>query len=1181
MCQVPGDIFIRQIRIKKNQNQIFKFAVLFTISTISMLSLLRAEAEWRGVGAVTNISQQDQAVMIESKTESTKDPLWIKITWYADKVFRVQAAVKSAQNSPTESLMELSKPWEKVTPRVEKKEEKTIIASKGLTIEISQSPTRLHVFDGNKEISNHRFLFSADGVRIVSDLKPTENLYGLGEKFNGVNHRGKTSTMWLKDSPGSTGDDTYAPVPLVWSASGYGIFVNSTGKIRFDLGVTESHEWTATVPSVQLDYFFIAGAPKNIVSQYTQLAGRPPLPPLWAFRPWISKNSYMNRQEVEEVTKKMLDLEIPVGAVVFEAWKSPEWHQFNQDSFPEPEKLIRDLDAKGIKTILWIVPYWSPDQKTFKEAAEKKYFAMKYDGTPFLKDAWFSGSAVVDFTNPDAAKWWKDLHRPLLEMGVAGFKTDGGEGVMPGMSFYNGKDGDEMHNIFPVLYNKTMHELMKEVADSGKGLKDGGMVWARSGFAGSQKYPAKWGGDQGAEFKYLTAVIHAGLSCGLSGIPFWGHDIGGYFGKPYKELYLRWAAYGVFSPFMQYHGVMPHEPWAFGEESTQIYKAFARLRVSLIPYTYSYAYQATQDGLPIMRQMALEYPDDPKAQIQDDVYLFGKEILVAPVHEEGAHSRKLYLPSGEWLDFWGPTRYSGGQEIIVSAPLGSIPIFVKNGSIIPRGKEGKLFASVANIGSDAYILDIVPNGQSSFPLFDGKKTILIQSKKEQKDLTVTFDDPSPRRSYLLRIFSSSPKELRINNGVVSAAPGAPEFLRLTQSWWYDADAERLYVRVPALGKMEVKVKSDKEPVMFESWSYPFEAIQGDGDIFVQVSAINAPQDQLSLIYKLKNGGNESTVKPVSVQGNKIKFQIPNQKPGYREDEIQFTVKVPNGARSAQQSIFLRPVLDMKVDIPNGDPSERTIFSEKYKKIFLTLKNNSKKNIDGQIELTGLSPSWEVRPAQQQSFAVPAESEESNGTATVPFYLVSGKDSVAGDFQVSAKLKNAENVLIEKSFLLHRPLQWKVIGPFDNANKSGFDAAYTPESYQDPESPHQGKTGSVQWKDAGTSVEPSGFLNFKSALGDMNWVCAYAFTTVASPKDQKVKILTGSDDTIAVWINGDKALSKNVYRAAKADEDETTVDLKKGVNKILVKVCQGEGDWGFYFRMTDLYGKPLANLISGQ
>jgi alpha-D-xyloside xylohydrolase len=472
-----------------------------------------------------------------------------------------------------------------------------------------------------------------------------------------------------------------------------------------------------TLDAAELDYFIIYGpALGDVLRRYWRLTGAPPLPPKWSFGFWSSRFGYQSREEVEEVARGYREGDLPCDVIHLDPqWMgAPEnWCNLTWDtsSFPDPAGMIGHLRSQGFRMCLWENPYVPQGSDLYAEGAASGYFVRDAEGEPYLIPGWTekgTPTAVVDFTNPAAVAWWQHKHRQLLAMGVAAFKTDFGEWAPADGRYHDDTPGNEAHNLYPLLYNRAVFEMV-DTLSGGQGL-----VWSRAATAGSQRYPVHWGGDSRTTFAHMAASLHGGLNFILSGFAYWSHDIGGFIGECDPALYARWAQFGLFCSHARAHGTSPREPWAFGEQAAAIFARYARLRYRLLPYIYSCAARAVDAGRPLMRPLLLDYQDDPTTHTLDLQYLFGDAFLVAPVFAEQADVQ-VYLPKGRWIDYWSKQTHAGPGWITVHAPLDTLPLFVREGAIIPMGPEVRY---VDEKPLNPLTLDVYPADEGSFVLLD-------------------------------------------------------------------------------------------------------------------------------------------------------------------------------------------------------------------------------------------------------------------------------------------------------------------------------------------------------------------------------------------------------------------------------------------------------------------------------
>ena len=614
------------------------------------------------------------------------------------------------------------------------------------------------------------------GLTASFRLRPGEHLFGLGEKFTALDKTGQRIISWTQDALGSTSERSHKNIPFLWSSRGYGLFIDSGARITWELGTTSGQSASVYVEDSILDAYLIGGrSPARILDHYASLTGRAPVPPKWTFGTWVSTGGTHRTQEA--VQKLAVDLErheFPADVIHIDTWwmRERKYCDFRWDrqAFPRPEMMIEVLHRLGLRLSLWEHPYVSVESELFEVGKDKCYFVRRPDGDITIidyglslapkpdgrvrpakgRDSWNARVAIVDFTNPEATAWFKDLHRPLLKMGVDVFKTDFGEDIPVDAVFANGLTGAAMHNLYPLLYNRAVFEVTLEE-------KGYGVVWGRSGFAGSQQYPLVWSGDPAADFQSLAATIRGGLSAGLSGLPFWSNDIGGYRGMPSAELYVRWAQFGLFCSHSRMHGDGPREPWAFGEEAVCIVRKYALLRYELFPYIYSAAFEAGVKGLPVIRALPLVFPDDLNVHGKDFEYMFGPCLLVAPVIEPGG-KRGVYLPEGAWFDYWTGESFKGPRNLRLDVPLDKLPLYVRGGAIIPKMQRAR---RIREERVDPLVVEVWPQGQSSYSLYEDTGVTEFNCDQGKDAITFEWSGPLPRRVILHFRGTSKPREITL------------------------------------------------------------------------------------------------------------------------------------------------------------------------------------------------------------------------------------------------------------------------------------------------------------------------------------------------------------------------------------------------------------------------------------
>jgi len=545
------------------------------------------------------------------------------------------------------------------------------------------------------------------------EVRDAASYFGLGERFDALDHAHTVVKNLSMDNAGVKGSSSYKPIPFFMSTTGYGLWVDTTGEATFDMNTSERDEVVVDVTAEKLRIVLFTGPEfPGILERFTGLAGRAAVPPYWAFAPWKARDYHQNAAQVAEDVDRTRELGLPASVILIDSpWATTyNDYKFNPKQFDDPVAMVKHIHDEGFKMVLWHTPWINsksdppkeagfegkiaPMAENYAEAAEQGLFVKNRDGSPYVGRWWKGEGSLVDFTNPKAKQWWQDQVRQAIAAGADGFKDDDAEGSFLGdVKFADGTDARLMRNRYAVLYNNAMEELIQ------KDLKGNGVLFARSATVGANGIGFLWGGDNEASFSPgngLPTVVTAGLGAGMSGMPLWTADLGGYEATattPDAQLLERWTEYAAFSPVMEVMSSANIGPWDFdkngpagGHEALDVYRKYAVLNMSLFPYRYAAAQEAAKTGMPMMRALALLYQDDARARAAKDEYLFGPDFLVAPVIDEGTQ-RAVYLPAGEWVDYWTGAEIAGGKVVVVEAPLDRIPVWARAGAVIAKIPE--------------------------------------------------------------------------------------------------------------------------------------------------------------------------------------------------------------------------------------------------------------------------------------------------------------------------------------------------------------------------------------------------------------------------------------------------------------------------------------------------------------
>ncbi|HEY5981583.1 MAG TPA: alpha-xylosidase [Microlunatus sp.] len=514
-----------------------------------------------------------------------------------------------------------------------------------------------------------------------------EHLFGLGERFGAFVKNGQSIDSWNADG-GTATDQAYKNVPFYLSDRGYGVFVAHPERISFEVGTEVVSRTQFSVAGERLTYFVIHGpTPAEILRKYTALTGRPAAVPDWSYGLWLSTSFTTSYDEatVTSFVDGMAERELPLSVFHFDCFwmRQFHWCDFVWDpaTFPDPAGMLERLKAKGLRISVWINPYIAQRSELFAEGRDFGYLLKTTDGDVWQWDSWQAGMALVDFTTPDARTWYTSKLKILLDQGVDAFKTDFGERIpVDGVQWFDGSDPAKMHNYYAQLYNECVYDLLASSRGAGEAV-----LFARSATAGGQQYPVHWGGDCESTFASMAESLRGGLSLALSGFGYWSHDIGGFEGTPDPAVFKRWLAFGLLSSHSRLHGSDSYRvPWAFDDEAVEVTRIFTTLKMSLMPYLSELGREAHRDGLPVMRPMVLEFPHDRGAVGIDTQYLLGDQVLVAPVFTASG-SVDFYLPAGTWTHLQTGAQLSGPGWHSGTYGFDSLPLFVRPGSVLPRG----------------------------------------------------------------------------------------------------------------------------------------------------------------------------------------------------------------------------------------------------------------------------------------------------------------------------------------------------------------------------------------------------------------------------------------------------------------------------------------------------------------
>jgi alpha-glucosidase len=576
-------------------------------------------------------------------------------------------------------------------------------------------------------------------VSCAKRIEPGEHFYGFGERTGALDKRGSQLVNWTTDQYryGTDTDPLYITIPTVLALRpglAYGVFFNNTWQSCFDMGASRPDAWQIEAVGGELDYYLVYGpTPAEVTAGFSQILGATPLPPRWALGYHQSRWSYGSDAEVRDLAAEFRRREIPCDAIHLDIDYMDGYRNFtwNRQRFPDPAALVADLQRDGMQ----IVPIIDagvkvdPDYAVYTDGIARDMFLRRASGEVFEGYVWPDDAVFADFLRPEVRRWWGEQQQALAELGVAGIWNDMNEptvfalpfsqgGGSPGTIDLDAPQGPadertthaEVHNVYGSSMARASYEGLRDVQ------KRRPFVLTRSGFAGIQRWSACWMGDNMSRWDHLEMAMPQLLNMGLSGVPFVGTDIGGFYDNASGELFARWMQLGALMPFSRGHSCADtdrHEPWSFGPEIEAICRAYIQLRYRLLPYLYSLFWQAAQ-GAPVLRPLLYHFPDDPRTYQLHDQVMLGPWLLAAPIYQPGQAQRPVYLPDGAWFDWWSDERISGPVELLADAPLERLPLYVRAGAIIPSGPD-LLYADQRPL--DRLTLDLYP-GDGAFTLYE-------------------------------------------------------------------------------------------------------------------------------------------------------------------------------------------------------------------------------------------------------------------------------------------------------------------------------------------------------------------------------------------------------------------------------------------------------------------------------
>jgi len=748
-----------------------------------------------------------------------------------------------AKLKSVKGLLEVKEDWRPSAFDVFEKPEAVCIDTGVIRFEVQKKPWKYVIYNRPGEIvlqentydldahGNYRSLplgFTTEVAKFCRSneafyLSPGESFYGFGEKFTRLNKLGQRIRCWNCNPFGAGTEEAYKNIPFFMSNKGYGIFVNTTYPVTFDMGNKSLMSIAIVVEDPRLDLYIIYGPSlKDVLARYEEITGWPSLPPKESFGIWHSPPAkivgsacyWPSLRSIVAIAKKFSQLDIPIDYFMVVGFAT---------SVAETKEICERLCAIGVKVGMYVAPLLNVGTEMEKEARAHGYVLTRQDGSPYeislgmrpegergvseyslamieRGGTWrdrhnrifYTSCLMPDFTNPDTVKWWKSKIEERMKVGCFGIAmSDFGEDVPADACYHNRRSGFEMHNIYTLLYQKASYEAVAESTGHR------GLVNARSGTAGLQRYPICWCGDPNCEWEDMLACMRAGLSIGLSGVPFWSCDNGGYqarTGHLTPELWIRWSQWSMFTSHVRLHGTEPlRAPWTFGDRAIENFRKYAKLRYRLLPYIYSHAYHAMKTSLPMMRAMILDFQDDPNTHNIEDQYMFGDAFLVAPVCQR-TNKRTVYLPKGTWFDYWTCKEYDGPTLLNIEPALDVLPLYVRGDSIIPMGPD---MSYVGEKSFNPVTLDVWLCSEADFTLYDDHEIVRCCAKKKEDKIFLDLD--ASEKKYMAK-FNKTGCPIKVSlNGVDVPQLLSHEELKKSEFGWHFDPSFVVYVKFNALG----------------------------------------------------------------------------------------------------------------------------------------------------------------------------------------------------------------------------------------------------------------------------------------------------------------------------------------------------------------------------------------------
>ncbi len=812
--------------MKKPSRLVLWFLFLLLIPAVP------AAAAWKSIGSLSVAEARGNSIVLSDRQNT------VTLTVLAPDLVRVRMT-RGTSPGPDYSYAVVKTDWPPTIIEPTGTKDVRVIQTSEIEVRAQLSPFRLAFYDKSgrlisKDDDSLGMGWEGTRVRCWKSMPPDEHYFGLGEKAGGLEKRGHSYVMWNTDAYGwgATTDPLYETIPFfigLRRGLAYGIFFDNTYRSSFDMGAGSPDLYSFGAENGELNYYFFYGPdPKKVLSRFTELVGRMSIPARWAIGYHQCRYSYYPESTVRFIADNFRQRHIPCDAIFLDIHYMDGYRAFTWDKtrFPDPSRLISDLRRQGFRIVAIIDPgiKVDPDYWVYQQGLAGSYFVKKPDGKLYAGKVWPGESAFPDYTDEKVRSWWGSLYKGLLSDGVSGIWNDMNE---PAIFDIPSKTMDldaihsdhglhsshsKIHNVYGMLMSEGTRDGLMSLRPNDRPL-----VITRATYAGGQRYAAVWTGDNSSTWDHLRISLAELMNMGLSGLTLAGADIGGFSEGASPELYTRWLEAGVFYPYCRTHtafGNPNQEPWSYGNRMEEINRQSIRLRYRLLPYLYNAFREAAQTGLPVMRALLLDYPDDPAAVNQDSEFLFGDDLLVAPVVKSNETQRGVYLPRGVWYDFWTDRRYSGPTGAVVDAPLDRVPLFVRGGAIVPTQQVVE-YTDQAPIAPLTF--EIYPDGSSSREYyeddglsFDYQRGVSLferlTTSENEHGLSITISSRQgsykpPARSLVLKVHAqrNQPHGVQLEGRTLTLLRSVAALDSAREGWTYDDVNSVVWIKTPDQG----------------------------------------------------------------------------------------------------------------------------------------------------------------------------------------------------------------------------------------------------------------------------------------------------------------------------------------------------------------------------------------------